>query len=301
MLFFIRNGIFLPAQCQLFKYISCYSLSPRSWGSSTWCPYSNTSHVILYPIAFNDFGISFQFKYISCYSLSVYPIGQVLYFNDSNTSHVILYLKMTVAEALAKLVFKYISCYSLSKVLRTRKYDFWIQIHLMLFFIVLPRLSKPFLYAHSNTSHVILYLCSEIGLIDDDLNSNTSHVILYHIPASMEYIWMSYSNTSHVILYPCRRNGWERNLSNSNTSHVILYQLLRLSRKVGLKFKYISCYSLSNAFPPFPTLLYFKPPHISIFYHFLPTVTVFQPNSLLLPHIPCIFRILLLFLQFAAW
>ena len=104
MLFFIRNGIFLPAQCQLFKYISCYSLSPRSWGSSTWCPYSNTSHVILYPIAFNDFGISFQFKYISCYSLSVYPIGQVLYFNDSNTSHVILYL-LSIARTADRLLY----------------------------------------------------------------------------------------------------------------------------------------------------------------------------------------------------
>ena len=97
--------------------------------------------------------------------------------------------------------FKYISCYSLSLPPSWSPARGWIQIHLMLFFIVL-RGSVFAVLSHSNTSHVILYRCIYWFRCEFAFNSNTSHVILYQQPIRKDQIKMLYSNTSHVILYP---------------------------------------------------------------------------------------------------
>ena len=54
-------------------------------------------------------------------------------------------------------------------------------------------------------------------------------------------------NTSHVILY---LEGWDPQVSpwtNLNTSHVILYRIVASLAPTFNRFKYISCYSLSDS------------------------------------------------------
>ena len=54
-------------------------------------------------------------------------------------------------------------------------------------------------------------------------------------------------NTSHVILYPKLVYADKPEYAYLNTSHVILYLSLHLRYHKILLFKYISCYSLSDA------------------------------------------------------
>ena len=92
MLFFIGNADFMVVQANIFKYISCYSLSRAAYQAK------------FEPI---------RFKYISCYSLSGSESACSGYDLYLNTSHVILYQAVPSAEAVPS-AFKYISCYSLS-------------------------------------------------------------------------------------------------------------------------------------------------------------------------------------------
>ena len=96
------------------------------------------------------------FKYISCYCLSLSPCNLGVIHSYSNTSHVIVY------RLRPSLTFQ----------------EIYIQIHLMLLFIVLHPIS----------------FCRY-------LDSNTSHVIVYPIRIGVLWFWMPYSNTSHVIVY----------------------------------------------------------------------------------------------------
>ena len=262
--------------------------------------YSNTSHVILYRIRSQTPQSASAFKYISCYSLSKLRLTLRIRFRYSNTSHVILYREKGVIRANRRTAFKYISCYSLSPGI----------------FPVYERVP------YSNTSHVILYHVKNAAVAAPVIDSNTSHVILYR--ACKKFVQSEGNIQIHLMLFFIEQavcipgNGKpfkyiscyslssaEQQTVNldthSNTSHVILYPDGARIQIYNDKFKYISCYSLSHAFPPFPTLLYLKPPYISIFYHFLPAVSVFLPNSLFLPHIPCIFGILSNFPLFIAW
>ena len=97
-----------------------------------------------------------------------------------------------------------------------------IQIHLMLLFIRLKRISQC-VNNNSNTSHVTLYPITFAYLFPTFWDSNTSHVTLYHL---------------QVCAYPMFS-------VNSNTSHVTLYRDWENDSRQSLVFKYISCYSLS--------------------------------------------------------
>ena len=144
------------------------------------------------------------------------------------------------------LAFKYISCYSLS--------DFFEK----------TNATK----SHLNTSHVILYLRVQERPENTCCHLNTSHVILYRSRKQMTGTSFPYLNTSHVILYLRILQHRQFIVLHLNTSHVILYRLLpgkgpvqngylntshvilyrcreNLEGEVP-KFKYISCYSLSN-------------------------------------------------------
>ena len=99
----------------IFKYISCYSLSLTDIPSSSLVKNLNTSHVILYQPA--------RKEVINCLS-NLNTSHVILYlagrgttggtFGDLNTSHVILYRKPEEPKRELKKPFKYISCYSLS-------------------------------------------------------------------------------------------------------------------------------------------------------------------------------------------
>ena len=123
--------------CQLFQYISCYSLSSDRAHACIINPGFNTSHVTLYRgrrgrcRIVNEFqyiscyslsalqkhyqGLIQEFQYISCYSLSVVQALPEQMQWRFNTSHVTLYLCAGIAGGNARM-FQYISCYSLSLV-----------------------------------------------------------------------------------------------------------------------------------------------------------------------------------------
>ena len=122
--------------------------------------------------------------------------------------------------------FKYISCYSLSeqenKIVQT--------------------------WEHSNTSHVILYLIERCEMKSDMIDSNTSHVILYQFDIRPLDAVGKNSNTSHVILYQAPANN--RGIFMPIQIHLMLFFILNPpSQPLPLiRFKYISCYSLSLAY-----------------------------------------------------
>ena len=180
MLFFIGCVSFNASSASVFKYISCYSLSGNEHGYRFCELHSNTSHVILYR-----------------YTEYLVPI----YLINSNTSHVILYLiRMTCAVLLVWFkyiscyslslwlfqcwfimhIFKYISCYSLSLCLKHFRFKTFIQIHLMLFFIMYAGNETPEYYEFK---YISCYSLSHISFHFAFLiyNSNTSHVILYPV------------------------------------------------------------------------------------------------------------------------
>ena len=129
---------------------------------------------------------------------------------------------------------------------------YWIQIHLMLFFIKWSR-RCPVTTGNSNTSHVILYpssaLIASISSVFKyiscySLSLRVGVLLCYwdiQIHLMLFFIWSgllhtarhsSDSNTSHVILYRASPSRYLILTFNSNTSHVILYrsQWLRIMR-----------------------------------------------------------------------
>ena len=167
----------------LFKYISCYCLSIYTNFNAVLNTHSNTSHVIVYPLPAADKLRDRIFKYISCYCLSHGRLAAALLEGNSNTSHVIVYpccrclwksstriqihlmllfILSSGSMVISGGLFKYISCYCLSPCGVGRFYLNVIQIHLMLLFISWPRCCCSAFW-DSNTSHVIVYLCTLEG------------------------------------------------------------------------------------------------------------------------------------------
>ena len=155
LLFIFLPSVRLHFQIE-FKYISCYCLSPLKFFRILWMWYSNTSHVIVYPLRLR------------------YSPGPLY----SNTSHVIVYLGNKRGSLHRTETFKYISCYCLSNIKQSSGLSLSIQIHLMLLFI-LPPSRKERKKNNSNTSHVIVYHAVCFGQDPFSLHSNTSHVIVY--------------------------------------------------------------------------------------------------------------------------
>ena len=201
MLLFIRNiqsygaGIIYSNTSHVIVYpIPCVF-------SATTCCNSNTSHVIVYQKDVCQRPEWLQFKYISCYCLSGIPD----------------------CETVKKDAFKYISCYCLSPSVTLSVSD----------------------RTNSNTSHVIVYpgrLClfgnpfvfkyiscyclSDLSRkrLKCHSYSNTSHVIVYQIRDKRMLHILNHSNTSHVIVYRPTARAASPRPGNSNTSHVIVYR-----------------------------------------------------------------------------
>ena len=161
MLLFIIVEQMYSAHNYEFKYISCYCLSFR--GADLWRKIKKFKYISCYCLSLHHLKQTHslpQFKYISCYCLSrtaifryksicIIQIHLMLLFIKfqlhntvwqlhSNTSHVIVY-RFWIGFDCGHCWFKYISCYCLSSKNSERKGGiFWIQIHLMLLFILLP-------------------------------------------------------------------------------------------------------------------------------------------------------------------
>ena len=157
MLLFIRKSTQPIKIFTLFQYISCYSLSWKSW-AGTYRIWNVSIHLMLLFISFPHVSIFLltPFQYISCYSLSVSSRPNCDHWKSFNTSHVTLYLagKKKVEE---ETTFQYISCYSLS----------------------LSALSNALSIAGFNTSHVTLYLIKQFSIQNNNLVS--IHLMLLFI------------------------------------------------------------------------------------------------------------------------
>ena len=136
MLLFIHELIVMPDWGELFKYISCYSLSCLAIMRAK-IPWEIQIHLMLLFIRKDalSYGSGQEFKYISCYSLSYPAYLLELPASHSNTSHVTLYRRILLYPRPERRIqihlmllfinggveftsrvysFKYISCYSLS-------------------------------------------------------------------------------------------------------------------------------------------------------------------------------------------
>ena len=156
MLLFIQGYCREVVELFPFKYISCYCLSLVTVSGLFCSPYSNTSHVIVYPIlhmyAISPSGIQIHLMLLFIPAVQNFKPPE----DHSNTSHVIVYpaARACVVAALRIQIhlmllfiegeragaepgqpFKYISCYCLSNTPDSPTCCMW----------------------YSNTSHVIVY------------------------------------------------------------------------------------------------------------------------------------------------
>ena len=158
MLFFIPECSPFSSQTQLFKYISCYSLSQDA--NYNILPGYIFKYISCYSLSLSGdctVLVSQLFKYISCYSLSLILQSWLLLHLHLNTSHVILYRVTRYGCRPKRIEFKYISCYSLSD---------------DIFSVFLDNLEFKYISCYSlSQSITFTYLAVR--------NLNTSHVILY--------------------------------------------------------------------------------------------------------------------------
>ena len=105
------------------------------------------------------------------------------------------------------------------------------------------------------------------------LNFNTSHVVVYPVFFIQISSLLYDFNTSHVVVYPSSISTLNSLKFNFNTSHVVVYQDVVGLRAHAEIFQYISCCSLSNAFPRFLFFHFTFRPDFSPFFRFLPSAT----------------------------
>ena len=136
----------------------------------------------------------------------------------------LFFIDVLAAAFLYNKEFKYISCYSLSLTECDELRGFFVFKYISCYSLSPEQMPGSGKCPHLNTSHVILYRIHHIGRMEPIYNLNTSHVILYQD-------------------FEALKNGTKTYL---NTSHVILYQIDRTFYNRAKRFKYISCYSLSQ-------------------------------------------------------
>ena len=103
---------------------------------------SNTSHVIVYLVRKSE---------------------RTVINRNSNTSHVIVYLVFDSFEFSQSTIQIHLMLLFITSYLPVKRNEYSIQIHLMLLFIESPAYNESCLL-HSNTSHVIVYLCRDAQL-----------------------------------------------------------------------------------------------------------------------------------------
>ena len=119
--------------------------------------------------------------------------------------------------------FKYIPCFYLSNV----------------------NLCACFIFNHSNTSHVFIYLLARSLICFILFNSNTSHVFIYRIGGSDASAIVGNSNTSHVFIY--RKIICFNSFFYKIQIHPMFLFIIIIQRTCSciFKFKYIPCFYLS--------------------------------------------------------
>ena len=206
----------------LFQYISCYSLSER-----TFIFVIRTSvsiHLMLLFISESVRGISalMKFQYISCYSLS--EDGQVTMELQQcfNTSHVTLYRR------------EWQKCLGIDAV----------SIHLMLLFI---QLAWKHIHPDLFVSIHLMLLFIKFGIIlIFSLYMVSIHLMLLFITEAAETRQRRSNVSIHLmLLFIIVDCGLLMDMTGFNTSHVTLYLRTLFITFNASMFQYISCYSLS--------------------------------------------------------
>ena len=177
MLLFISDGYWKIRMTYEFQYISCYSLSERSFRPGK-CYHVSIHLMLLFIIkASNEFVKMAKFQYISCYSLSTFWTYMNTLEQRFNTSHVTLYRRDV----------------------GTWTWGWCVSIHLMLLFIS-QRMNRIIRYLSFNTSHVTLYHWR--GFKRLYRWEVSIHLMLLFIVSMAKQSGIgSRFNTSHVTLY----------------------------------------------------------------------------------------------------
>ena len=252
----------VPSSCKLppirqFKYISCYCLSAAEAAHPSTFTDSNTSHVIVYlsrsppsqtlsviqihlMLLFIGLFTVFiekesKFKYISCYCLSVVSAAAIPLLVNSNTSHVIVYRYSGTGTGHCR----------------------FIQIHLMLLFIIIASVSKN-RCTYSNTSHVIVY--REEGLPF----GKPLYLFKYISCYCLSYTAPEAEGAFYAFKYiSCYCLSWSASFSlsycvNSNTSHVIVYRNIQcitdLTRKIQIHLMLLFIRQRSRKSAEYPSI-----------------------------------------------
>ena len=184
----------------MFQYISCYSLSERSFRPGK-C-YHVSIHLMLLFIRLAERASDFVDTSFNTSHVTLYRGYGTYSFCGVHVSIHLMLLFITLEEIKQKYteLFQYISCYSLSPGGKNCRILLFVSIHLMLLFIVL----RILIQLHSqgfNTSHVTLYQQTEMLNKMVENSFNTSHVTLYQCPGFHAKSWLNRFNTSHVTLY----------------------------------------------------------------------------------------------------
>ena len=169
-----------------------------------------------------------MFQYISCYSLSAWKAKGLALHTSFNTSHITLYQTSGTGTDRRKQV----------------------SIHLMLLFIGKGCSNFSCLYTFQYIS------CYSLSINAKFISSHkpvSIHLMLLFIEKELYPYLLFYGfNTSHVTLYQKIATEIAKRYKRFNTSHVTLYPISSYFSQIDLSFQYISCYSLSASYQPFP-------------------------------------------------
>ncbi len=292
MLLFIQRHPEVGEAQQAFQYISCYSLSEKTfvkyftrrlvsihlmllfiviYSSRSKAKNVVSIHLMLLFIEaalFSEQGDD-VFQYISCYSLSLQHYQTVLWCQCFNTSHVTLYQAFILCASLAGYCFNtsHVTLYLVLLMERLESAGCFNTSHVTLYHLV--GMCSTELCCCFNTSHVTLYLITHKSKDGTHGRFNTSHVTLYRFLSSPRLVYCPGFNTSHVTLYPGARPD-SQNLFCFNTSHVTLYPPSEHTEKIRP-----ACFNTSHVtlylcglelFHPFRTFQYISCYSLSLFH-----------------------------------
>ena len=178
MLLFISDGYWKIRMTYEFQYISCYSLSERSFRPGK-CYHVSIHLMLLFIIkASNEFVKMAKFQYISCYSLSTFWTYMNTLEQRFNTSHVTLYRRDVGTWTWGWCVSIHLMLLFIGKELGYGSSGMWVSIHLMLLFIISKQRNRT---CEILFQYISCYSLSEMHRVDRKLSRgfNTSHVTLY--------------------------------------------------------------------------------------------------------------------------
>ena len=145
--------------------------------------------------------------------------------------------------------FQYISCYGLSyretpERKRLREFQYISCYGLSLLFCECGTAMSNF-----NTSHVTVYLHSNVSFATMPKYFNTSHVTVYHNVDFADKTQFIYFNTSHVTVYRKQYGGKRQWQKYFNTSHVTVYLMILSHSYLGIFHHFLYSTSFQHFLP----------------------------------------------------